>query len=468
MRKILTVSAFWAFMLLTSQESFATPYQCTGLDVEGEELGILSPDGERLSYETFARYSRRKLQIESIESNANLPRITRERFSLDHQESLITRTGKRSKAFSEEAGVEFEQLGELFLRDLRDAIADSDKGKLLERQQESWAPKTEEQRVRSDSFLNLITLRPTGSKIMDRAQAILQEVLISDFEGRAGEGIFNAKFSNDQIRAIVAKAPVIRGAMHDLPGLYDAFLEYASTRNETRFRNRVRYNFSHNGPGRNKDFTVFWGALFKIILPGSMRAAEAPSFFEGTIYFRDGEYRYPEGSAKGWFLHTATDRLSGEVNLLKFIAEAPTDLDAIDIFANSHTTQGVVTQLGWLEGRLQEVASRWKDPSEVEQVRNYINMLKAEQLVYAQAISERVRFAPATEVLVGGKPVNKVVEMSVTESNGTEIVKIKISQAESGVVITAGEKKITRQQLIELLSEKLFSPISSMDPLNQN
>lgn|GEM_PF-2282757 len=469
MRNLVQTSACLLASSFVSVPGFANVYQCSGLDAQGEELGILAPATERIYFEAFERAARQNLELESRQPGANQARINKELLSLEHQITLIRRTLKASELFSKKRGLQNEEAGEEFPADVRDAIADSDKGKLLERQKESWAPETEEQRVRSDAFLNLISLRPGGTEVMTRAQKILEEVLISDFDGKPGEGIFNAKFSNDQIREIVGKTPVMRGALHDLPGLYDAYIEFARTGNEIRFRNRVRYNFSHNGPGRNGDFSVFWGGLFKILLPGGLKAAGAAEFFEGTIYSRDGQIRYPEGSSKGWFLHTATDRLSGEVNLLKFMAEAGSDLEVLDIFASSYTTTGVITQLEWLEARLQEVGGKWNDPTAVAQMQNYIATLKSQQSIYARAIGERVQFSLPVEITLNGKPAKKVLELTITQPNVTEVVQIKVTQNETGAAtITAGGSTLNRKQLIDLIADKLFTPISALDPLNQN
>lgn len=445
---------------------------CSALTADAEHHGITAPAPERLHYEEYQRETRLRLELEKRQPGADLARITKELLSLDHQESLIERTRAIAKIISEFKGSEGERSGSEFLSDFVDSVGDSDRGKILENQKTTWAPATEGEFARSDAFFDLITLRESNNPVMREAQKILETILVSDFDGKPGQGILNKRYSNQEIRDIVKTSFFLKGALHDLPGIYDAFVEYASLKDPVRFANRLRYNFSHNGPGRNKDFSAFWGALFKIILPGQLGANGNADFFADTIYTdKGGQVRYPEGSSRGWFIHTATDRMSGEINLLKFIAEAPAALDVIDIFASSYTCTGVIVQLGQLGERLTEVGPRWNSPQTVQLVREYMNTLQASQQRFAEELGRRVQFADKTDVtpVATGKTVKKSLNLKTLDANGQVLSEYVVEAGGDNLLFRISPDKtrtqITRKQFLDALSKEVFEPLRAFDPL---
>jgi hypothetical protein len=434
-----------------AKQSFAA---CDPLEVAAEHEGKTNVADWRLEFESLQREMRLRLNSEARSTSPQTDRIRKETYSLDHQQSLIDRLASVVTRVRSRPSQNGEGQGRDFKKDLESSIADSDKGKLKEYQDTIWNPSTPEQHTRSNAFFDLVALRPSSNPVITEAQKILQEVLIRDFDGRPGEGLHPSRFSNNEIRSIVQNNFFLAGGLHDHPGIYDAFLEFAAYRDSTRFRNRLRYNISHNGPGRNSEAKDgFWGMLFNVLIPGQLNNNGVSNYFEGTIYWRNGKIRYPEGSSVGWFLHTASDRLSGEINLLKFMAELSRE-DMINTLATSYNASGVIGQLEQLNARLIEVRNRL-NPEDYTVVSEYIASLSTSQKAYANALQRRLQFAPATN--------GKVDRMEILNEGGQAIARYEVDRS-GGRLLRNGDE-ITREEFFEKLSSELFAPVRHLDPL---
>lgn len=438
----------------------ASADSCGIATIVAEHEGAKELDPTRRDYEAFRDKASRELAAEKVHSPASLTRVLKELKSLEHQDSLIERTRKplqRVVSFvSKNLGARAARYLE---NNFQKAVADSDKGKLKAYQEITWDASTPEAKLRSDVFLDLITLRPTDHPTLKAAQEVLGEILVADFSGRPGEGILHPRYSNDAIRSIVQKNVFLRGALHDLPGVYDAYVEFAATKDRQQFAERVRINFSHNGPGRQANFSGgFWGGLFRILVPGQLASNGEKDFFKETIYSqKDGTVRYPEGSSPGWFVHTASDRLQGSVNLLKFMAEAP-DAEIINTFATSYDSKGVLAQHDQLSARLSEVAPKLANLELVKYLENYITEVRGAQETYAKALGERLKFSTPTP------PADKIDSFVVSDKSGKRIAEYRIDR-DHGNALTRDGQSISREELEINMVKDLFEPLDALDPL---
>ena len=430
---------------------------CTEVKANSETIQSFSLGTGRNDLVEYLRFHITRLDQESRIKPSQ--RVIKEIKSLLHQQSLQVRTRRPLKQILDIISARDPKEAELGLLAFEKSIADSDKGKMLFSQEESWRPSNELQKSRSNILLDLLTLRPSKNSKLRRAQRALEEVLVSDYNGRPGEGILPRNYDNDQIRSIVQKNFFLPGSLHDLPGLLDAYFEFASTNNVALFKTRIRINFSHNGPGRNTNPTEgFWGFLFKVKLKEQLTANGTPDFFEGTIYSDGrGGIRYPEGSHPLWFLHTATDRLSGKLNLLKFMAEVP-DADVINTFATSYHARGVISQLNQLTARLNEVYGVNKN-SEYKFLLNYIETLKLQQQAFADALNSKLKFGPPDAA-------GNVDSFTILNTSGGSGIEYKLERTQGNRISRNGEA-IKLQDFLALLDADLFTPLSNLDPLRE-
>jgi hypothetical protein len=163
--------------------------------------------------------------------------------------------------------------------------------------------------------------------------------------------------------------------------------------------------------------------------------------------------RYPEGSAVGWFIGTATDRIYGEVNLLKFMSEMAKE-DTIHTFATSYEAIGVISQYNQLDMRLKEVGGKMS-VADRREVAGYIASLREAQKAYAAALKQRVRFEPAVS--------GKFDAMSVINLEGQVIARYAVDRA--GGRLLRNEQELARQEFFDQFVEDVFAPVRAADPL---
>jgi hypothetical protein len=203
-------------------------------------------------------------------------------------------------------------------------IVDSDAGKLRAR----WESAVLISSPSSEEFLSF--LRGEGSSRSTRELRVLL-----DRSGFRGRNLLNPQLSNDDIRRVIQSAPVVRGFLHELPGLQSAMVAFENFEiTPSQFQRRVAANLFHNdgsGPGSG---VGFWQAtLVERRVPAALQASEVPKaaeFFRNTVFEgkSDGRWvrpRYPLPISVEGVLHTILDRMSQGTRggLLKILAELP-------------------------------------------------------------------------------------------------------------------------------------------------
>jgi hypothetical protein len=182
-------------------------------------------------------------------------------------------------------------------------MLDSDVGKLSG----EWKRAILSPSRQSDELLAM--LKGQGSSPAARAfQEIMQE------NGMAGKGLLNPALSNDQLREVLQKNPILQGYLHEVPGMSRAIEDLNSGRiSKIEFKERMKANLFHNGPHEG-----FWKLLGESFVPGALKNGDegAKDFFKGTVFDggKNGDgvttAKYPGPiSAEGVF-HTFVDRMS--------------------------------------------------------------------------------------------------------------------------------------------------------------
>lgn len=186
----------------------------------------------------------------------------KEKFSLSHQSDMF--------ALAESAAIrsQLEKAG-INLQQLKMGILDSDAGKLSA----VWKAKVLDAGAESDELLNALT---------GRGQTKASQAMRSLYQKEGIHPILNPELSNDQIRDVLQKNPVLLGYMHEVPGMGSAVSDLNSGKITIQeFQLRIKANMFHNGPHNG-----FWKILSENIYPGAMKnsSPEAKSFFKNTVF----------------------------------------------------------------------------------------------------------------------------------------------------------------------------------------
>lgn len=114
---------------------------------------------------------------------------------------------------------------------------------------------------------------------------------------------------------MIAEVPVLRGYLHEAPGMQLAIRDFNSGNiSKEQFRERFLANLGHNGPNEG-----YWSILSNNLVPNALAKAQHPkakSLFEGTIY-QSGKTAngvavpvYPSPQSVEGVVHSVFDRLS--------------------------------------------------------------------------------------------------------------------------------------------------------------
>lgn len=226
----------------------------------------------------------------------------KERLSVEHQHDLLRALMvPRRAAAVRELGIDLVALSM--------GIADSDAGKLAW----SWQSAVLQPSADSDAFLDFLCGRSesvAGRTLRD---------LIDSF-GASGRALLSPHLSNTQIRQAFQAIPLLRGYLHELPGMRNAMIAFDRGEiDETMFRRRLSANLFHNDGGGSDRQVGFWQTVLTArAVPEAITASQIPDagrFFAGTVFEGatvDGvtRPRYPSPVTVEGFYHAILDRLS--------------------------------------------------------------------------------------------------------------------------------------------------------------
>ncbi|WP_409477479.1 hypothetical protein [Pseudobdellovibrio sp. HCB154] len=263
------------------------------------------PPSSRLPVEqkVEGRVSKSSAELEAqvdtyVESLKGADLSPKEVKSILHQQDLITATRNPvvAKVMSK-AEVDFQGL--------KFGMLDSDVGKIAKFQENLLLKNTKESEELFD------TIRGTAqTPATKEVKSILADL------GFAHPSLLNPEISNQEIRDIIAEVPVLRGYLHELPGMQLAIRDLnAGNITSQQFRERFLANLGHNGPDDG-----FWGILSGSVVPTSLANAKHPKakvFFANSI-FDHGEKlpsgvvkpKYPMPQTTAGIVHSTFDRLS--------------------------------------------------------------------------------------------------------------------------------------------------------------
>ncbi len=165
----------------------------------------------------------------------------------------------------------------------------------------------------SDAVIN--ALKAEGSS---PSAAAMREI----FSDSGMKSFLSRNLSNDEIRDVLTKKPVLQGYLHEMPGMLDSiqdlengFDKLSAAEKKIRvekFKTRMKTNLFHNGPNAG-----FWKTFGENILPGQLDDNPlAQKFFKDTAFDGGPNARgttvpkYPGPVSKEGVLHTLFDRMS--------------------------------------------------------------------------------------------------------------------------------------------------------------
>jgi hypothetical protein len=252
---------------------------------------------------------------QALEELAPLAQGRSEILSIQHQRDLLVAAQSRELAWTlTDLGVDREALTM--------GIVDSDAGKL----KLVWQTSVLEPSASSDAFLEFLQGRGAP-----RAALELRQLL--DQAGFQGLALLNPHLTKDQLRRLLTALPVLRGFLHELPGLQRAFVAFEKFEITPRqFRLRVAANLFHNdGAGSSSDAGFWQVVLTRNWLPQALDGSDDPvarMFFKETVFqgrIEDGRVRprYPAPISCEGLVHAILDRTSQGTRggLLKLMAE---------------------------------------------------------------------------------------------------------------------------------------------------
>jgi len=217
--------------------------------------------------------------------------------SILHQEDLIAATRNPVVAkVLDKAGVDYQGL--------KFGMLDSDVGKLTKFQENLLLKNTKE----SDELFD--TLRSA-----DKTAAAQELKTVLKDLGFPHPNLLNPNLTNQEIREIIAEVPVLRGYLHELPGMQLAIRDLnAGNITQNQFRERILANLGHNGPNEG-----YWSFLSNNIVPTSLGNAKHPKaklLFADSIFASEKAAngvvipKYPAPQSAAGIVHSTFDRLS--------------------------------------------------------------------------------------------------------------------------------------------------------------
>ncbi len=217
--------------------------------------------------------------------------------SILHQEDLIAATRNPVVAkVLDKARVDYQGL--------KFGMLDSDVGKLAKFQENLLLKNTKESEELFD------TLR--GTVKTPAAQEL--KTVLKDL-GFPHPNLLNPNLTNQEVREIIAEVPVLRGYLHELPGMQLAIRDLnAGHITQNQFRERILANLGHNGPNEG-----YWSFLSNNIVPTSLGNAKHPKaklLFADSVFATDQVIngvvvpRYPAPQSPAGIVHSTFDRLS--------------------------------------------------------------------------------------------------------------------------------------------------------------
>ena len=217
--------------------------------------------------------------------------------SILHQQDLITGTRNPEVIkVLKKAGVDFQGL--------KFGMLDSDVGKILAFQEDLLLKPTKDS---DELFDNLrgVSKSPAAQEL----RTILKK------NGFTHPHLLNPSLENHEIRQIIAEVPVLRGYLHELPGMQLAIRDLnAGSISKRQFRERFLANLAHNGPHEG-----YWSFLSNNIVADALANAKHPrakELFANTIYeskkLPNGVVvpKYPSPQSPAGIVHCVFDRLS--------------------------------------------------------------------------------------------------------------------------------------------------------------
>lgn len=297
----------------------------------GEEEHFLSHDTSR-GFETVKSDSEFHLAyVERLLGLSNGRNDKAESSSIGHQKDVIQSVKGKIKVKLEGNGFNYK----FFKR----GVIDSDLGKLSEFKKLLY-----EKSAKSDQLLSFLKLQ--GSK---KSNKVLKQLLVRFPEKQ--RALLNPALTNDQLRGIFKRNPVLQHYLHELPGMADPLYFFeAGVIDEETFRKQLLANMFHNGPHAG-----FWKSYSEQTIPYLVGKDKlAKKFFLNTVY--EGEKnksgfiapKYPGPLSFEGYVHVVFDRLSqatrgGVEKIFEEIRKFPgqTDVEKMAglIFDNPISTQ---------------------------------------------------------------------------------------------------------------------------------
>lgn len=217
--------------------------------------------------------------------------------SILHQEDLIAATRNPVVvAVMNKAGVDYQGL--------KFGMLDSDIGKLSKFQENLLLKKTKESDELFDNLRGVV-----AAPAVQELKKILKQL------GFIHPNLLNPNLTNHEIREIITEIPMLRGYLHELPGIHLAIRDFNSGNiTSHQFRERFLANLGHNGPDEG-----YWNFLSTNTIPTLLANAKHP---KAKVLFADSIFtheklpngvvtpKYPSPQSPAGVVHAVFDRLS--------------------------------------------------------------------------------------------------------------------------------------------------------------
>lgn len=263
-------------------------------------------------------------------------------------------------------------------------VIDTDKGKL-----QIYKNLLTEPSDKSDFLLSTMKGKPTADGRNLKALAVIGQYLSTlSLKGWA----LNPALSNDELRAIFKRVPLLAGWMHDWPGLSDSMeLLAQNIITPDEFFEIVSIALFHNGPQEG-----FWKFLTETAVPNALNNPEvnnpdapplAKDLFVNTFYLTkaasagSSAYSYPTPQTFSGILHVIFDRLSqgtkGGVHKIWYEMSASTPTLKIFKSLVGDNQTGTIKQLNALKSHVLALKKQNAIPQKIQP----LTTLQADELV---------------------------------------------------------------------------------------
>lgn len=288
-------------------------------------------------------------------------------------------------------------------------VADSDKGKLG-----AYLELLTERSEKSDILLSFLRGRAPSKSV--RA---LRETL--DKMGFERKWLLNADIENDDLRALFQKHGILKGYLHELPGMADAVLLYEKgALTKEQFQRQIAANLFHNGPSEG-----FWKQLNDTFLPGALAGDKnVATFFKGTVFegaepAQNELYKpiYPSPKTIEGIVHTLFDRMSqatrgGVVKIFEeirgFDKRGPLGVMEDLLFTNPKNTLKQIEEL-------RQAAKKLENPNAEPVLKEFIDAAIARVIRYQNDVARGIQ-------AVKDKDSGKITSLEITHSDGRKTI----------------------------------------------